>query len=153
VVEFVTQSAIEPLLRQVFEIIDQKRAMEKRRKTWNNVRREERRKEAVVRRTQWSYKEPEKTVKSKLDLLFAQDEEERGEQVYSFFRQEGGAMAASSEQLEQPQVPVKIALSQCFFQVVNDQFKTVNKCFLHMLLRKFSLMQHLESIKKIYLCY
>lgn len=132
--KIVQEVFLKPLLEAVFARLEQKQALEKKRKTWNKIREEEKKKEEVVKRSKWAYKEPEQTMAEKLALLFQQEE------------------AKIEQDLEVPHVPVKIALGQCFFKVVNAQYELVNRCVLHMLTRKFGLIQHLESLKKVFLC-
>lgn len=64
------QEVIVMAINNVFARAEEKKKIESKRKTWNKIRKVEKINELLERRKTWQYKEPEVTVKQRLDDIF-----------------------------------------------------------------------------------
>ena len=143
--EFITKEFILPLLGRVFTFIDEKKALESKRKTWNLKHQEEQVDKAKKQRTQWEYHNQDEAskLKTRFDAIFSQYESQL-EQAYQCNSGEELLIVNSRQHSRREdevfQVPVALAIQQSVIQVVKDQHRLVNKCLLHMMHRGLHLL-------------
>ena len=138
--KFVQIEILDKIINRVFKLIEEKKALETKRKTWNLKRYEERVESIKKKRAEWEFK-PEVSVPLR-------------DRFGAIFEKYGGAEIDEEDlntEENMLEVPVTLAINQSVISIIHDQHKLVNKCLLHMMYRGMSLLKHLDYLKMVFL--
>ena len=84
-------------------------------------------------------------------MIEEKESEDKAEKTYTSTNLQNDYYANNNNK-ESVEVPIQVILQEFFYDLIINQYKLTNNCFVLMVKHKFSLFQHLENVKKVYLC-
>lgn len=108
-------------MKRVFSVLDEKKDIERRRKTWNLKKTEQKIEKVRKKRTEWNYLAPKISIKRKLEAIFENNlSDSNKEHTGGGGSSSGCVMKDSNERAMVQDVPVNLALSQSITQVIDE---------------------------------
>ena len=139
---FVRKVFIRSLFKKVFDQIEENRRLAHQKRIYALRKEEQLIKEAKLRRyTNQARLTATGSIKARLDETFAKHATES----------EREQIATVDQAATRIEVPVHLAINQSIIAGVHAQSRLVNKCLLHLMYRKLSLVQHLAAVKAVFM--